>query len=235
LGTAAEVLTNRSTAVYKGITLVTNTSQPMLFAANFAEGTVDAYGTNGTNLVLMGQFSDPHAPAGYAPFNVLSMDEFVIVTFAKQNDAKHDDVAGRGHGLIDILNPNTGVFERFATGSDAGGKLKQINSPWGIAVAPKTFGKHGDQLLVGNFGSGTIMTFEADGEFDGLLLGTRKGPVTIDGLWGLTFGNGGRGGDPNKLYFTSGPDKESHGLFGSLTPVKGHGQGDQGENEDDND
>jgi uncharacterized protein (TIGR03118 family) len=181
----------------------------------------------------LGQFSDTHAPAGYAPFNVVRIDPFVFVTFAKQNDAKHDDVAGRGNGLIDIFNPNTGVFKRFATGSDAGGKLKDINSPWGVVLAPGTFGKHGDQLLVGNFGSGTIMTFEADGDFDGLLLGTRKGPVTIDGLWALTFGNGGRGGDPNTLYFTSGPDKENHGLFGSLSPVKGRGH--EGEDEDDDD
>jgi hypothetical protein len=92
------------------------------------------------------------------------------VTFAKQNPATGDDVAGRGHGLIDVFNPETGTFHRFATGKDAGGKLKEINSPWGLALSPATFGAHGDQLLVGNFGSGTIMSFDADGRFRGLLV-----------------------------------------------------------------
>jgi uncharacterized protein (TIGR03118 family) len=234
LGTSAEVLTNRSTAVYKGITLVTSGSQPMLLAANFAEATVDVYGTNAMGLVLLGQFSDSDAPAGYAPFNVQKIGHFVFVTFALQNDAKHDDVAGTGHGLIDIFNPNTGVFKRFATGSDAGGKLKEINSPWGLVLSPDSFGKHSDQLLVGNFGSGTIMAFDEWGKFKGLLKSAQKGPVMIDGLWALTFGNGGRGGDPNTLYFSAGPDKESNGLFGSLSPVK-PGKGHDHEDDEDDD
>jgi len=99
-----------------------------------------------------------------------------------------------------------------------------------VTLAPSTFGEHADQLLVGNFGSGTIMTFDAEGKFHGLLKAVHKGPVKIDGLWTLTFGNGGRGGFQDTLYFTAGPDHESHGLFGSLTPLeeepkgKGHGK-----------
>src|SRR4029077_19912919 len=120
--------------------------------------------------------------------------------FAKQDGAKHDDVPGRGHGLIDLFDPATGMFHRFATGSDAGGKLHQIDSPWGLALSPAGFGTHGDQLLVGNFGSGTIMSFEADGDFRGLLEGLKEKPVVIDGLWGLTFGNGTRAGVTNTLY-----------------------------------
>ena len=94
-------------------------------------------------------------------------------------------------------------------------------------MAPGSFGKHGDQLLVGIFGSGTIMTFDAEGNFEGLLKSTGKGSVRIDGLWALAFGNGARAGVTNTLYFTAGPDDESHGLFGSLTPLeetpKAHG------------
>src|SRR6185295_11674766 len=104
-------------------------------------------------------------------------------------------------------------------GSDAGGRLREINSPWGVALAPRSFGSHGDELLVGNFGSGTIMAFEADGDFRGLLKGLHEGPVVIEGLWALAFGNGGRAGVPHTLYFTAGPDDETHGLFGSLSPV----------------
>ena len=225
LGTNAEVLVARSTAVYKGMTLATGSSGPVLLAANFSEGTVDMYGPD---LALQVQFQDSAAKAGYAPFNVVNINGIIFVTFAKQNDEKMDDVAGRGHGLIDTFNPMNGSFTRFVTGKDAGGKFKPIDSPWGVALAPSTFGEHADQLLVGNFGSGTIMTFDAEGNFQGLLKAVHKGPVKIDGLWNLTFGNGGRGGFQYTLYFTAGPDDEKHGLFGSLTPLeeepKGHGK-----------
>jgi uncharacterized protein (TIGR03118 family) len=228
LGNSAEVLVPASSAVYKGIAMVTNDNGPMLLAANFSNATLDAYGAD---LKLTGQFSDPHAPVGYAPFNVQVIANTVFVTFAKQDADKRDDVAGPGNGLIDIFSPKTMKFRRFATGSDAGGHLRAINSPWGLALAPKTFGKHGGQLLVGNFGSGTIMAFEADGEFKGLLTGVHEGPIVIDGLWGLKFGNDGNGGRSSTLYFTAGPDDESHGLFGSLDPAtKNHHN-----NEDDDD
>lgn len=214
LGTSAEVLTNRSTAVYKGVTLAMNSNGPVLLAANFAEATIDMYDTNTT---LIGQFSDSKAPAGYAPFNVLSLEGMVFVTFAKQDDKKHDDVSGAGHGLIDVFYPASGKFHRLVTGSDAGGKLKDINSPWGLAISPDSFGRHGDQLLVGNFGSGTIMTFNERGKFTGLLEGTDEQPLAIDGLWGLAFGNGGSAGTPDTLFFSAGPNDEGDGLFGSIS------------------
>jgi uncharacterized protein (TIGR03118 family) len=146
----------------------------------------------------------------------------VFVTFAKQDADKEDDVAGRGHGLIDVFDPQTKVFHRFATGSDAGGKVKEMNSPWGIALAPDSFGKKGAELLVGNFGDGTIMVFDSNGHFRGFLQGEHGPALKIDGLWALSFGNGTRAGVPGTLYFTAGPNDESHGLFGSLEPVK-HG------------
>ncbi|MGD0743894.1 MAG: TIGR03118 family protein [Verrucomicrobiota bacterium] len=214
LGNAAELLVSRTNAVYKGITLVTNTGTPLLLLANFREGTVDVYDTN-LDLV---QFADTNAPAGYAPFNVQNIHGFVFVTFAKQDAEKHDDVAGVGNGLIDVLNLKTGRFHRFATGSDAGGYLNAINSPWGVALAPRSFGKHGDELLVGNFGSGTIMAFEANGHFRGFLEDSQDQPIVIDGLWGLVFGNGGKAGVPDALYFTAGLNGEADGLFGSIVP-----------------
>lgn len=228
LGVNAEILAQRTNAVYKGVTLAANSTGPILLAANFAEATVDVYDTNTT---LIAQLSDTSAPTGYAPFNVQNIGGLVFVTFAKQDDAKHDDVPGRGHGLIDVLDPQTGQFVRFATGSDAGGKLKEINSPWGVALAPDSFGKNGGDLLVGNFGSGTIMTFNAEGKFQGLLKAHRHGAVVIDGLWALTFGNNGSaGGNTDTLFFTAGPDGESHGLFGILAPFSN--KDDQGEDND---
>ena len=210
----------------------------MLLAPNFAEGTLDAYDHNLGPAV---QYADPTAPAGYAPFNVQSLGGMVFVTFAKQDAAKHDDVPGRGHGLIDVFDLQTGTFHRFATGKDAGGKLKEIDSPWGLTLSPTNFGAHADQLLVGNFGSGTIMSFEADGKFQGLLEARHNRPVVIDGLWGLAFGNGGNAGRRGTLYFTAGPNGESNGLFGSLDPVperkpgQGHGHDRGHDNDGDND
>ncbi len=240
LGTSAETLVpGISNNVYKGATLISTSNGPVLLASNFRQGTVDAYGSNAT---LIAQFSDPRTPAGYAPFGIQSINGLVFVTFAKQDDLKHDDVAGPGNGLIDVLDPMSGRFHRFATGKDAGGKVKDMNSPWGIALAPSSFvagdGKGGmfgkgdkgpeEALLVGNFGSGTIMTFEADGDFQGDLKGTTGGAIVIDGLWALTFGNGGAAGDTNTLFFTAGPNGESNGLFGSLRPAKPGRHGDQG-------
>jgi uncharacterized protein (TIGR03118 family) len=229
LGTTAEVLTNRAGASYKGVTLATNSSGPVLLAANFAEGTVDVYDTN---TALIAQYSDPRAPHGYAPFNVQNIHGFIFVTFAKQDPSTGDDVAGRGHGLIDVLNADTGRFHRFASGSDAGGRFKEINSPWGVALAPRSFGEHGGDLLVGNFGNGTIMAFNAEGDFRGLLQGERHGTLVIDGLWALAFGNGTSAGSADTLFFTAGPDDEGHGLFGSLEPLRKHNHNGHGHDGD---
>ena len=216
LGTSAEILATRSNAVYKGVTLVSTAAGPMLLAANFSEGTVDVYDSD---LKLIDQLSDPHAPAGYAPFNVQSVEGLIFVTFAKQDADKEDDVAGPGNGLIDVLDLKTQKFHRFATGSDAGGRLRAIDSPWGVVLAPRTFGKHEDELLVGNFGSGTIMAFDEHGHFNGFIESSPGKPLVIEGLWALSLGNGRSAGVPGKLYFTAGPQGESHGLFGSVEPV----------------
>jgi uncharacterized protein (TIGR03118 family) len=127
------------------------------------------------------------------------------------------------------------MFHRLATGKDAGGKLQEISSPWGLALSPADFGGHADQLLVGNFGNGTIMAFEADGKFQGLLEGRHERPIVIDGLWGLAFGNGGKGGRPGTLYFTAGPDGESNGLFGALDPVAPRNPHHDNDHDGDND
>ncbi len=213
LGTKAEILATRIGGVYKGIAIATATTGPVLLAANFNEGTIDEYSAT---MQLIGQFVDPRAPAGYAPFNVLNVAGNVFVTFAKQDDFHQSDVQGRGHGLIDTFNMQDNSFHRFATGTDAGGNIREMNSPWGVTLAPSTFGSHANQFLVGNFGSGTIMTFDDHGFFRGLLKGTEECPVTIDGLWSLTFGAAGTAGVPTDLYFTAGPNHEAHGLFGAI-------------------
>jgi uncharacterized protein (TIGR03118 family) len=214
LAIAAEVLTYRNTAIYKGITLVTNTTGPLLLAANFSEGKVDVYDGN---MNLVGQYSDASAPAGYAPFNVQVAGGQVYVTFAKQDAAKHDPVTGAGNGLIDVFNPTTHTFSRFAAGSNAGGKLTAIDTPWGVALAPASFGTHANQLLVANHGNGTIMAF-GSGKYIGLL-SPGTGSYVINGLLGISFGNGSGAGVPGILYYTAGPNSGGfHGLFGQIKP-----------------
>jgi len=215
LGNAAEVLTTRNTALYTGLALASNNAGPILLAANFREGTVDEYNAS---LQLIGRFTDRRTPFGYTPFNVQNVAGNVFVTFAKQNPAKNGVAFGRGRGLIDIFTVANGSFQRFATGKAAGGNVRELNAPWGVTLAPASFGSHGDELLVGNFGSGTIMSFSAGGKFHGLLKGTEECPVTIDGLWALTFGGTGSSGVATDLYFTAGPSGETHGLFGVIQP-----------------
>jgi uncharacterized protein (TIGR03118 family) len=164
---------------------------------------------------LSGNFTDPNLPAGFAPFNIEELDGELYVSYAEQDAAKHDDVAGPGNGFIDVYNLN-GVFEdRLVSGG-------ALDSPWGMVIAPSGFGNYGGDLLVGNFGDGMIDVYNpTNGAFISTLNGGGNKPIVIQGLWGLEFGNGASGGAVDTLYFTAGipgPDAiEDHGLFGSLT------------------
>jgi uncharacterized protein (TIGR03118 family) len=110
---------------------------------------------------------------------------------------------------------------------------KWMNSPWGVTLAPDRFGNMSGRLLVGNFGSGQIASFDVEsGEFEGLMKGPRGKPIEIDGLWGLKFGNGVTAGPANVLFFAAGIRGEEHGLFGSLTAANEKAGGDD-DHEDD--
>jgi uncharacterized protein (TIGR03118 family) len=198
-------------AVYKGLAIST-VNGGTLYATNFRAGTVEAYDSS-FNPTLVGDFVDPSLPAGYAPFNDEVINGELYVTYAVQDAAKHDDVAGLGNGLVDIFNLNGTFDERLISHG-------LLDSPWGMAIAPSSFGTLAGDLLVGNFGNGMINAYNATtGTFIGTLDGADGNPLVIDGLWALTIGNGAAGGSLNTLYFTAGPDGESHGLFGALTVV----------------
>ncbi|MDR3531505.1 MAG: TIGR03118 family protein [Rhodopila sp.] len=196
-------------AVYKGLAIGESDNGPVLFAANFRHGTVDTYDKN---FNLINSFTDPNVPQGFAPFNVQVLDGNLFVTFAKQDDVKHDDVAGAGNGFVDEFDLNGNLMQRVASGGP-------LDSPWGLAIAPQSFGKFAGDLLVGDFGDGTINAFNLKNDhFAGQLTGANGKPITIGDLWAITPGNGGSGGSPNTLYFTSGVQNEAQGLFGSVTP-----------------
>jgi uncharacterized protein (TIGR03118 family) len=195
-------------AVYKGLALATSATGTTLYAANFHAGTVDMF--NGA-FQPIGSFTDPGLPPGYAPFNVQVLGGHLFVTFAQQNAEKHDDVAGAGHGFVDEFDLNGALVRRVISGGE-------LNSPWGLALAPGNFGQFAGDLLVGNFGDGRVNAFDpTTGAFVGTLTGSDGKPITIGDLWALTPGSGGAGSDPNTIFFTAGVSGEAHGLFGSLT------------------
>jgi uncharacterized protein (TIGR03118 family) len=103
---------------------------------------------------------------------------------------------------------------------------KYLNAPWGVAESPADFGVFSHRLLIGNFGDGTINVFDiVSGRFEGKLLDHHGEAISIDGLWALGFGNGGSAGGSHTLYYTAGPNDESHGLFGRITPSTSEDRG----------
>jgi uncharacterized protein (TIGR03118 family) len=214
LGTAAETLQTGSTAnVYKGATFADITGNDYLYAANFRSGAIDVLKGNSGEPNLTGTFSDPTLPGGYAPFNIQNLGGKLFVTYAIQDGAKHDEVPGLGNGIVDEFDTNGNLINRIATGGN-------LDAPWGLAIAPSSFGTLAGDLLVGNFGNGTIDVIDlATNTPVELLTDSRGKTITIDGLWALTVGNDTIAGSSNKVYFSAGPDEESHGLFGVIEPV----------------
>jgi uncharacterized protein (TIGR03118 family) len=214
-GTTAAVEASTPDAVYKGLAFGNVGAATNLYAANFSAGKVDVFNSAYAPTTVTGSFTDPSLPAGYAPFNIVDLGNLLYVTYALQDDAKKDDVAGAGHGSVDIYTTNGVLVQRLVSGG-------ALNSPWGMAQAPAGFGPLGGDLLIGNFGDGTINAFNpSTGAFLGTLNDTSGNPIVNQGLWGLAFGNGSQGTSTGTLYFTagiSGPDAvEDHGLFGSLS------------------
>ncbi|SRR6266581_629324 len=202
-------------AVYKGLTNGSVGPANYLYAANFRFGTVDVFNGQFQQVSLgTGTFIDSALPAGFAPFGIQNIGGLIYVTYAKQDAEKHDDVKGPGNGFVDIYTTSGALVMRFASGGS-------LNSPWGLAAAPATFGNFHNDILVGNFGDGRINAFTTAGTFRGQLKRETNEPIQNDGLWGLRFGNGGNGGDVNTLFFAAGINDESDGLFGMIQNVEG--------------
>ncbi len=133
-----------------------------------------------------------------------------MVTYAKQDSKAEDNLDGPGLGVVDVFDARGKLIRRFASRG-------ALNAPWGIAMAPASFGQFGGALLVGNFGDGTINAFDpVSGNSLGALKDSTGKPIRYDGLWGISFGNGVAGQASNALYFAAGPDDESHGVYGVI-------------------
>ncbi len=203
-------------AVYKGLAMGRNSSGNFLFAANFRFGTIEKFDAK-FNPVK--SFTDPALASDcplsgqcFAPFGIQNIGGNLYVSFALQNAVHHDDVGGAGDGFVDVFDTNGTLLRRFAYQG-------MLNSPWGLALAPANFGRFSNDILIGNFGDGRINAFDpSSGAFLGQLRGENGSPITINGLWGLAFGNGRLAGDTNTLFFASGLNDEADGLFGSIEP-----------------
>ena len=213
-GTVAVVTVPAAGGAYKGLTLATGALGTQLYATDFAQGHVDVINSSWQRVSTPGGFVDASLPAGYAPFGIQAIGSQIFVTFAKQGEGI-DEVDGQSLGFVDAFDANGFLLGRVA-------QRGQLNAPWGLAQAPDDFGRFSGDLLVGNFGDGTVNAYEqlANGRYEhrGQLRTSDGGPVTIDGLWALEFGHGAPSNGPtNTLFFTAGPDDESNGLFGSIT------------------
>jgi uncharacterized protein (TIGR03118 family) len=199
-------------AAYTGLALMSNAGGQFLLGANVAKGTVDVFNSSFAQVSLAGSFTDPGLPAGNAPFNVSNIGGRIFVTYEGPS------------GIVNEFDTNGNFVQRFATGGP-------LFNPWGMALAPASFGEFGGALLIGNFnagdpalGPGHINAFNpANGAFLGALEDPLGNPLAIDGLWELRFGNGGNGGVASQLYFAAGIDHERHGLVGTIlaTPEPG--------------
>jgi uncharacterized protein (TIGR03118 family) len=226
-----------SGAVYKLLATASAGGANYLYATNFHNGSVDVFDKNfGMHTFFAGQFTDPNAPAGFAPFGVKDISGTLFVTYAKQDADKHDDVAGAGNGFIDEFDTSGHFLKRFASGTAAGGSLTALNSPIGLTIAPAGFANFGGDLLVGNFGDSHVSAFNLKtGRFLGQLQDTSGHPLVLNGginsdptdtkgLWGIAFGNGEGGAGKHTLFFAAGPNDENDGVFGMVN-VAGNGNG----------
>jgi len=215
-GTAAEMTTAVPGAAYKGLGAGAINGNPVLYAANFAQERVDVFDGSWNLMSMPGAFQVPDLPAGFSPFNVQVLKDamgasHLFVTYAKHVPGELDEVHGKRLGLVvEFTADGTFVrtFERPAA----------LDAPWGLAYAPASWNRVAGMLLVGQFGTGRIETFDpATGEYEGPLRGTDHHPVDIDGLWALMAGDATAGG-AGSILFTAGPNDEADGLYGVLTP-----------------
>lgn len=199
-------------AVDKGMAMGQTAQGPRLYVADFSAGSVDVYGGAFQRVVTAGAFADPKLPSGYAPFNVMVSGDRVFVSYARQDAARHDEVAGQGRGRVDVFTLD-GVLVHRLPGHGV------LDAPWGMTIAPQGFGSFAGDLLVGNFGDGRIHAFDpVTLTFAGTVRDARGAAVTIDGLWALLPGNGTEG-SVHDVLFTAGPQDEAHGLLGLLHAV----------------
>jgi uncharacterized protein (TIGR03118 family) len=202
-------------AVYKGLAIGTVGGAAFRYATDLHNNKVDVFDTNfAMPAAMQGKFVDPNMPAGFVPFGIQALNGNLYVTFAQQDAAKHDETIGAGRGYVDVFDFSGNFVSRFASAG-------ALDAPWGIAMAPAGFGSLRGDLLIGNFGDGTISIFSANGtalaNFEGPLMSVTGQPITFPGLWALVFGNGDADKPLTTLFYTAGFADQTDGVFGGIT------------------
>ena len=206
-GPTAFVQVTTPGAVYTGLAI--NGAQTRLYAAK--AGGIDVFDSSFNPVALApGAFVDPELPPGLAPFNVRNISGDIFVTYAPPGRMNQIH-ARRGAGAIAIFTEDGNFIKQLVAGD-------HLAAPWGLALAPPSFGRFGNHLLVGNFSfdHSEINGFNLpNGNFQGTI--PIVSPGRPGGLWSLDFGVGGNNGDPDTLYFTDGINGEADGLFGAIS------------------
>jgi uncharacterized protein (TIGR03118 family) len=202
-------------ALYKGLALASNGTGNFLYAADFHNNKIDVFDRTFTKVSSSGGFKDPQLPLGYAPFGIQNILGNLYVLYARQDSDAEDEIAGQGLGFVSVFDSNGNFIRRFASRGS-------LNAPWGIALAPADFGRFSNRLLIGNFGDGRIHAYDLkSGAHVGRLRQANGKPIEVEGLWGLSFGNGVAAQPTNTLFFTAGPNDEASGLYGRIDVVAG--------------
>ena len=211
--TQAFVIASHAKSIYKGLAIASWNGADYLYATDFHRGRVDVYDSTLKRKHWDGAFRDRHLPKHYAPFGIQAINGMIFVTYARQDAARSDEIAGAGKGFVDVFSARGKLLGRVASRG-------ALNAPWGMAWAPATgFGRFSGDLIVGNFGNGRLNAYRwHDGHwrFDGTLRDANHKAIWIDGLWGIGFGNDAAAGPSTTLFYAAGPDDESHGAFGTV-------------------
>jgi len=202
---------NNPGAIYTGLAIDTNATNTLLYAADWGKGTVDVFNGN-FQQVDQSAFQDKHIPSSFRPFNVQDIGGTIVVTYAQ-----FDPTTGADTGTGGFVAEFTRDGQLEATIKSHG----HLNSPWGVALAPAGFGDLGGDLLIGNFGDGHINAFDSHGHFVAELKDGAGKPITIENLWALRFGNGGKAGSMNTLFFTAGLTDAPATIFGATDGLLG--------------
>lgn len=212
---AFRAVNNAGSAIYKGLAIAHNGSALRLYATDFHNGKIDVFDDHFAPVVAPGGFADSEIPRHFAPFGIRNIGGALYVTYAKQDADAEDDVSGKGLGFVNIFDADGHRLRRLVSRGD-------LNAPWGLALAPSDFGPFSNNILIGNFGDGVINAYDLDtGRHRGALRGPDGRKLSIEGLWGISFGNGVQQQPTNTLFFASGPADEQHGLYGRIDFVSG--------------
>jgi uncharacterized protein (TIGR03118 family) len=207
---ALTVVDSASTgAIYKGLAILTG-SVNRLYAADFHNKRIDVFDGSFNRITVSGGFTDSAIPSNYGPFNITAIGGQLYVAYAETTPGSGDETKGAGLGYVDVFDSN-GTLVKHLVSNGA------LNAPWGMAMAPANFGSFSNDLLVGNFGDGKINVYDpASGAWLGVLSKADGTAITIDGLWGIAFGNGLDNQPTNTLFYAAGPSDEAHGLYGRI-------------------